>query len=436
MKKVDEQFEFNKLNCLCFFQNQIIHDRKNREKKNIQYTDCFNSAFTALVSKNYDEAKIACKSLRKRCLQWLLYFEYEFYCNVFKERIPESEIIASVFGFSQKRYDKFLQNVNKKLPKNRFVEQSYNEFLTFKKQEDYYRSLSVKNIAVCSTMSAGKSTFVNALLGKDVLPARNEGTTAKITSVYDKDGSKNLIGFVKKNSAIADKCLDVNLPVIDKWNSSSEVEQIFLQGDLDGIGNKGLIVAVHDTPGTNNSADKSHHKITMDFLNSQKLDALIFVANATQLKTTDEYILLKEIFEKVVKANDLPVIFVLNKADQLDSEKEDISEIVDSYVNYLTEIGFENPNVFPVSSKAARLLKMAMKDFGDKFTESECDVFPSIVKKFSKRLILDKSNYDNKNDFFQIVVDGETYESPLLQSALIRTGIYKIEKEIELIVRR
>ena len=80
------------------------------------------------------------------------------------------------------------------------------------------------------------------------------------------------------------------------------------------------------------------------------------MANATQLKTTDEYILLKEIFEKVVKANDLPVIFVLNKADQLDSEKEDISEIVDSYVNYLTEIGFENPNVFPVSSKAARLL--------------------------------------------------------------------------------
>ena len=132
----------------------------------------------------------------------------------------------------------------------------------------------------------------------------------------------------------------------------------------------------------------------------------------------------------------MPVIFVLNKADQLDSEKEDISEIVDSYVNYLTEIGFENPNVFPVSSKAARLLKMAMKDFGDKFTESECDVFPSIVKKFSKRLILDKSNYDNKNDSFQIVVDGETYESPLLQSALIRTGIYKIEKEIELIVRR
>lgn len=436
MNKVDEQFEFNKLNFLWFFQNQIIHDKKNREKKNIQYTDCFKSAFNALVNKNYIEAKTACKSLRKKSLQWLLYFEFEFYCNVFKERIPSKDNIASVFGFSPKRYENFIQKVTVKLPKNRFAEQSYNEFLNFKTKEDSYKRFPVKNIAICATMSAGKSTFVNALLGKDVLPARNEGTTAKITSVYDKDGSKNLIGFVEKNSNIENLCLNANLSTINSWNNDAETNRIFLQGDLDGIGNKGLIVAVHDTPGTNNSGDKNHHKITMDFLTSQKLDALIFVANATQLKTTDEHALLKEIFEKVVKQNNLPVIFVLNKADELDSEKENISEIITEYGKYLSEIGFEIPKVFPVSSKAARILKMAMKDFGDKFTESECDAFPSIVKKFSKRLILDNSNYDNDNNVSQIAVDGETYESSLLQSALIHSGINKIEKEIELIVRR
>ena len=67
----------------------------------------------------------------------------------------------------------------------------------------------------------------------------------------------------------------------------------------------------------------------------------------------------------------MPVIFVLNKADQLDSEKEDISEIVDSYVNYLTEIGFENPNAFPVSSKAARILKMVKNGFSENLTGKE-----------------------------------------------------------------
>ncbi len=155
------------------------------------------------------------------------------------------------------------------------------------------------------------------------------------------------------------------------WNNDAETNRIFLQGDLDGIGNKGLIVAVHDTPGTNNSGDRNHHKITMDFLTSQKLDALIFVANATQLKTTDEHALLKEIFKKVVKQNNLPVIFVLNKADELDSEKENISEIITEYGKYLSEIGFEIPKVFPVSSKAARILKMVKNDFSEKLTGKE-----------------------------------------------------------------
>lgn len=97
MKTTDEQFEFNKLNFLCFFQNQIIHERRNREKKNIQYTNYFNSAFNSLIDKNFNDAKIACKALKKRSLKWLLYSEYEFYCKVFHKKLPEIEKISLVF---------------------------------------------------------------------------------------------------------------------------------------------------------------------------------------------------------------------------------------------------------------------------------------------------------------------------------------------------
>ena len=61
---IDEQMEFNKLNLLSFFQNQIIHERRNREKKNLQYTNFFKSAFNYLIASNYDEAKKSCKSLK------------------------------------------------------------------------------------------------------------------------------------------------------------------------------------------------------------------------------------------------------------------------------------------------------------------------------------------------------------------------------------
>lgn len=370
-KKIDEQFEFRRLNTEYFFQNQIIREKRNREKKNLQYTNFFNTAFNSLVDKNYVAARQACKSLRKNCLKWLLYLEFEYYCNVFRINLPSSEDIAFSFCVSVKRLGKFLQKVQKKLPVNRFIEKTYKEFIDFKNQEERYCTLPIKNIAVCATMSAGKSTFVNALLGRDVLPARNEATTAKITSVYDKDTVKSLLGFVQQDNVLAHRCLDTTLTTINNWNDAENVTRIFLQGDLDGIKNNSTIAAVHDTPGTNNSSDIYHYHITLHFLLDQKLDAIVYVANVTQLCTTDENMMLKEIYEKIIRKNNLPIIFVLNKADCIDVEREDIVEILKTYKKYLEEIGFDNPKIFPISSKAARILKMLKNNLTANFTGKE-----------------------------------------------------------------
>lgn len=386
MTTIDEQFEFRKLNTLCFFQNQIIHEKWNREKKNIKYTNSFKSAFDFLVNQNYIEAKQACKLLRKKSLKWLLYSEFKFYCNVFNQQFPSIEDIAFVFGFNPKHFENFLKDIQKKLPQNRFAAQSYNDFINFKNQEKYYMTLPIKNIAVCATMSAGKSTFVNALLGRDVLPARNEATTAKITSVFDKDKSKYLLGFVEQNNNVVHRCLEANFSTINEWNNSFDINRIYLQGDLDGIGNKGIIAAIHDTPGTNYSGNNSHHDITFDFLLSQKLDALIFVANATQLCTTDESTMLKEINDRILRRNKIPVIFILNKADCIDAEKENISEIMETYNKYLEEIGFDNPKMFPISSKAARILKMVNNKLTNNLTGKEKKELKFIQTEFSDLL--------------------------------------------------
>jgi GTPase Era involved in 16S rRNA processing len=275
---------------------------------------------------------------------------------------------------------------------------------------------NVKNIAVCATMSAGKSTFVNALLGRDVLPARNEPTTAKITSVYDKDGAEKMIGYVTKNGEIAEQSEDVTLEVIDKWNSSN-MERIYLQGDLDGIKNNGFVVAVHDTPGTNNSGDKSHHDVTMDFLQKNRMDALIFVANATQLCTTDERILLVELLNKVVEPSKLPVIFILNQADRLDEEKESVQDIQKRYCEYLEEIGFVEPKIFPISAKAARLLKMAKNGRTENLTAREKSDLKSAIAEFT-----------DLHDFSCGVSQNCDSE---IETALLRSGLQNVEKYIE-----
>ncbi len=435
MKKIDEQKIFRQMNVSLFFETQVIHERKNREKYNERYTKAFHAAFESLYSGNYDESSTLCKKLKRKCFMWLLYVEFIYFCNAMEKPLPSEYEFAKAFGYKEKKFKSFQLKVQNKLPCNKFVSQSYKEFSDFVAWENEYKQYSVKNIAVCATMSAGKSTFVNALLGRDVLPARNEATTAKITSVYDKDKSNRMIGFVQTvGNRISECCDDVQLAKLDEWNNSSDVLRIFMQGDLDGIRNKNMIVAVHDTPGTNNSGDRGHHDITMQFLHENMMDALIFVANAEQLCTNDERELLSELLKKVVSPKTLPVLFVLNKADAIDPEKEELSQIITSYEKYLAELGFVNVTVLPVSSKAARLLKMARNGRAERFTARESKAFAEMFDTFTELHDFSggESTYsvdlESEN---RITVGSREYPLSKIRSALECTGLLQIEKYIE-----
>ena len=307
-------------------------------------------------------------------------------------------------------------------------------------KEKSYSRLGVKNIAICATMSSGKSTLVNALLGNDVLPARNEATTAKITSVYDKDGLKHLKGFCNRTH---EKLFsyDIDLEDLDLWNSDKEIEHIYIQGDLDGIKNTTKYsIAVHDTPGTNNSLDNSHYKTTMEFLQNEKIDLLIYVANFEQMLTKDEQYLLKEIYSNVINTKKIPIMFVINKLDSYDKQKEDYKEVITKFISNLETLGYKQYKILPVAAKPARLIKMALCGKSSQFTENECDTFASILNKFTKRININElSNkkvlYDDSLIYGNmggntIVIDGESYEIEKLRQALINTGLVSVEKTI------
>ena len=68
---IDEKLEFRKLNVIHFFENQIIREKRDRQKKNTEYTKKFNDVLKYLLEQNYVEAKKTCKTLKKclKCLQ-------------------------------------------------------------------------------------------------------------------------------------------------------------------------------------------------------------------------------------------------------------------------------------------------------------------------------------------------------------------------------
>lgn len=304
-------------------------------------------------------------------------------CNLLSVDMEQSDVVKPLFG-KKKEIDvyAFLEKKWKKRkiactlsPTEEFITEYLNPYETF----------DVKNVAVCANMSAGKSTFVNALLGDDYLPARNEATTACVTSVYDCDYMDHINGYVMTGNQIADVAARLDAPVLDRWNSDSSLKNrhIYLQGNLDNIANNDAIVVVHDTPGVNNSGDFNHKQITYDFLNRSKLDLLIYVANMTQLGTSDEERILKDL-ALLATEKKIPTFFVLNKADMIDKEKENINEMMTRFKIDVERCGFKQCAFFPVSSMAARLLKMKQKNKEETFTLGEKCQLSMIYNKSEK----------------------------------------------------
>ncbi len=369
---------------------------------------------------------------------WLLCAEAEGFCNLLKRKMPKPDDQNWPFAVIPMnpdggRYKRFMRGMNEKLPRCRFLEKAYSAFVVFRDAETEYAHLPVKNCVVCATMSAGKSTFVNALLGMDVLPARNDATTSKVTSVFDKDGADGLIGFAQNSAGeVTDVHATVDSFTIDCWNKASNISRVYLQGDLDGIINNGFKIAIHDTPGMDNSADSRHRDITKKALLETHPDVVVYVADVEKLCTTREKTLLAELFDDIVRTFSIPVLFVLNKADNINPAKEDISGVIARYKTFLEELGFHAPSVFPVSSKASRLVKMAINGHAGLFTETERDDFQIIVRRFMKRLAFDDAPQQGKSTTSaQIAVGDETYDANMLQTVLVHTGIKRIEVELE-----
>lgn len=385
--KIFEVFAFHD-----FFKKQDF----NLAKAN-RYLELFRAAYGMLVSnlglskragyplelcKVGGAKELGClaKKIRKHLfwgckveLRYLLMKQLCYDCTLYNYTLSKEEklfILNNLFfkkksSITESSYEELEAAIGAWGTQEKCAEQWY----SFLGKEERYCRYKTFNIAVCATMSAGKSTFVNALLGSDVLPARNEATTAKITTVYDKDGLDKVYGFCTKGKKIVAKSDNVDLAVLNDWNNSPDIDHVYLQSDLDRIANKNVIVTIHDTPGTNNSENDSHHDVTIEFLKVHKMDAVIYVSNAEQLATCDEFGLLSELYG-LTKKNEVPVIFVLNKIDSLDFEKESLENLIKTYSQIIRKVGFgANAKIIPVSAKRARFIKMLYK--GKALTKKE-----------------------------------------------------------------
>lgn len=217
---------------------------------------------------------------------------------------------------------------------------------------------TMRTILVVSTMSSGKSTLINAMLGENILLSRNEACTSKSYYIMTNKNIKNKlqIRLYKDNNIISSDKIDLkNKDMIKKCmseiNLDETINKVELSSNFKNINNLSII----DTPGTNNSLDETHMKKTIDMIKHANYDNILYILNATQLATNDDRELL-EYVKKYTYINQEDIIFVLNKVDELDIEQdEDLNSIYENCKNYLKSIGFQNPIIFMTSAYLANL---------------------------------------------------------------------------------
>ncbi|SDB55465.1 Dynamin family protein [Ruminococcaceae bacterium FB2012] len=285
---------------------------------------------------------------------------------------------------------------------------------------------------VLATMSSGKSTLVNAMLESEVLPSKNEACTAKVYSILDDDSRNDATLYVR------DKLRNVstyteNIPsVLEKANNSDDITDIFIAGQIKSVLNTDKSLLVIDTPGPNNASDETHEQITMKVLGKVYGGLILYLINATQIGINDDKLFISKVAEHLKKHPRLKIVFVINKIDMLDPEKEPAKMYVDNVRNYVSECGISDPEVIPVSALGANLFRKALS--GERLTRLQARSFDILYETFRSRDLRMKSFAVTKELEAQsntVIVGGEEYLVSDIQAAIDNTGVPYLEHYIQ-----
>lgn len=297
-------------------------------------------------------------------------------------------------------------------------------------------------VSVVATMSAGKSTLINALLGQKLMPSKNEACTATITEIKDTDDNQfTAVAYNTKDEPIQ-TCLNLTLKDMRKLNDNPQVSKIRVKGNIPFVTSEDVKLVLIDTPGPNNARNPEHKATTCKMLSKSSKAVVLYIFNGTQLHTNDDDDLLSYVADSMKvggKQSRDRFIFVLNKLDEFNQDEDSVEGTIEKVRNYLEDSGIENPNIYPVSAKTALDIRTILAESDDddddnvydakvevrkfnrnpeKHLETKAPLTPSAKREIEKQLAEARDNHDKNKE------------------ALIHCGIIPIEMAIQMYVRK
>ena len=269
-----------------------------------------------------------------------------------------------------------------------------------------FLGIKERRVIVTANMSAGKSTLVNSLIGKDIARTSQEVCTGNICYFFNKPFEDNRVHF---NSQELDYCFQDNKDKDFDWNDATAYAVAFKSDET-----LKRRICIIDTPGVNSAIRREHGKIAKKCIQEEPYDCLYYILNANKLGTDEEIAYLRWISNNVPREK---VIFVLNKLDDFRISDDSIKSSIEGVQKDLIGLGYEKPQIFPISAYYAYLIKKKMQSMI--LTDDEEDEYELFVRKFEKK------EYDLSVYYEETMNSIDNYVRQLKKS-----GFYYLEKHI------
>ena len=296
-------------------------------------------------------------------------------------------------------------------------------------------------VCVVATMSAGKSTLINSMLGTKLMPSKQEACTAIITRIKDTEGNDTWQAEVySKDNRLIETHKNLTYATMERLNSDENVSVIKTAGDIPFVSSEDVSLVLIDTPGPNNSRDPEHKKVQSEFLNKSSKSLVLYIMEGT-FGSDDDNALLQRVADSMKvggKQSKDRFIFVVNKMDDRRKEDGDTAQTLDRIRAYLKGHGITNPNLFPAAALPA--LNIRLIQSGADIDEDTLDETEMKVRKLNRNETLHFEEYASlpasiRGDIKMRLADAKN-NGDADAEALIHTGVVSIEAAIRQYVQK
>ncbi|WP_256871757.1 dynamin family protein [Nostoc sp. TCL26-01] len=289
-------------------------------------------------------------------------------------------------------------------------------------------------VAVIAAMKAGKSTFLNSIIGVDVLASETAACTICRTDVLHipadqvprlleyRAGERKPLVIAEGNEGEIQQQFLVRTREIRETGNTDNTIRFEIEHPIEAISGFSSLAGftLVDTPGPNEWESARFNTVALKQTALEALrtcNAILFVLNYASYKDNAVSELFKDVVEnrkEILESDKGKIYFILNKIDQKTEKDREIEEVIKDLERELSSFGFPNPIIYPASSRQGLLAKLIKQE---KATESQ-------IKDFKKFF---SARYATEDEEGNQIIPAPRKIAP---QALIDSGIPTIQETV------